>query len=157
MPIGISLDAAQPTYGYSPFAIGLPVHVYAVIEKDPTYTSCGSVTNDEFVRSLARKGDSGIIGINPGEVVLTKEKARALLDTIIPVSEALADSIRTSNYSNVVNKHPVQEINLQYGSLLTVNGNVDRDALPGLQTILEKSYQYTSKQLMYELRKNGTK
>lgn len=121
------------------------------------YIPLTKISNDEFVRSLARKGDSGIIGINPGEVVLTKEKARALLDTIIPVSEALADSIRTSNYSNVVNKHPVQEINLQYGSLLTVNGNVDRDALPGLQTILEKSYQYTSKQLMYELRKNGTK
>lgn len=121
------------------------------------YIPLTKISNDEFVRSLARKGDSGIIGINPGEVILTKEKADALLNTIMPVSEALADTVRNANYSNVINKQPVQEITLQYGSLLTVNGSVDRDALPGLQTILEKSYKYTSQQLKYELRKNGTK
>ena len=34
-----------------------------------------------------------------------------------------------------------------YGSLLTVNGNVDKEALPGLEEILEKSYQNTVKRL----------
>lgn len=32
-----------------------------------------------------------------------------------------------------------------YDSLLTVEGNVDKDALPGLEDILKRSYEYTSK------------
>ena len=38
-------------------------------------------------------------------------------------------------------------INNNYDSLLHVDGNVDKDALPGLQELLFKSYQYTSKQM----------
>ena len=38
-------------------------------------------------------------------------------------------------------------INNHYDSLLTVNGNVDRDALPGLEKLLQKSYEYTSKRM----------
>lgn len=38
-------------------------------------------------------------------------------------------------------------INNNYDSLLHVDGNVDKDALPGLQELLYKSYQYTSKQM----------
>lgn len=122
------------------------------------YIPLAKIGDEEFVRYLAQKGDSGITGINPGEVILTKEKADALLNTIMPVSEALADSIQqASNYSSVINKQPIQNINTTYGSLLTVNGDVNRDTLPGLQAILEKSYKYTSEQLKREMRKNGTK
>ena len=42
-----------------------------------------------------------------------------------------------------------------YDSLLTVEGNVDKDALPGLEDILKRSYEYTSKQIVKELRKGG--
>lgn len=42
-----------------------------------------------------------------------------------------------------------------YDSLLTVEGNVDKDALPGLEDILKRSYEYTSKQMVKELRKGG--
>ena len=38
-------------------------------------------------------------------------------------------------------------VNNNYDSLLHVDGNVDKDALPGLQELLFKSYQYTSKQM----------
>lgn len=44
-----------------------------------------------------------------------------------------------------------------YDSLLTVEGNVDKDALPGLEDILKRSYEYTSKQMIKEARKVGTK
>ena len=44
------------------------------------------------------------------------------------------------------------DINVEnhYDSLLTVNGNVDRDALPGLKKLLEQSYEYTSKRMYKE-------
>lgn len=42
-----------------------------------------------------------------------------------------------------------------YDSLLNVEGNVDKDALPGLEDILKRSYEYTSKQMVKELRKGG--
>lgn len=122
------------------------------------YIPLAKIGDEEFMKYLAQKGDSGIAGINPGEVILTKEKADAMLNTILPVSEALADSIqKASNYSSVINKQPMQNINTTYGSLLTVNGDVNRDTLPGLQAILEKSYKYTSEQLKREMKKNGTK
>ena len=54
-----------------------------------------------------------------------------------------------------INNVQPMEINLHYDSLLNVEGNVDKDALPGLQNILEKSYDYTAKRLYSELRKTG--
>lgn len=42
-----------------------------------------------------------------------------------------------------------------YDALLRVDGNVDRDALPGLQEILEKSYRYTTQKQYGDLKKIG--
>lgn len=42
-----------------------------------------------------------------------------------------------------------------YDSLLTVEGNVDKDALPGLEEILKKSCDYTMKEFAKDLRKKG--
>lgn len=42
-----------------------------------------------------------------------------------------------------------------YDSLLTVNGNVDKDALPGLQELLEKSYRYSIDKMYKEANKLG--
>lgn len=44
-----------------------------------------------------------------------------------------------------------------YDSLLTVEGNVDKNALPGLQEMLKQSYEYTSKRMVKELGKLGMK
>ena len=42
-----------------------------------------------------------------------------------------------------------------YDKFLNVEGNVDKDALPGLEDILKRSYEYTSKQMVKEARKMG--
>lgn len=47
------------------------------------------------------------------------------------------------------------EIVNHYDALLRVDGSVDRDALPGLQDILEKSYQYTTQKQYADLKKIG--
>ncbi len=47
------------------------------------------------------------------------------------------------------------EIVNHYDALLHVDGNVDKDALPGLQELLEKSYQYTTQKQYDDLKKIG--
>lgn len=42
-----------------------------------------------------------------------------------------------------------------YDSLLTVNGNVDKDALPGLKDLLRQSYEYTKQELTRDMAKRG--
>ena len=54
--------------------------------------------------------------------------------------------VQTNIPQNISNVGNVTVTN-HYDSLLTVEGNVDRDALPGLQDILEKSYKYTTNQM----------
>lgn len=44
-------------------------------------------------------------------------------------------------------------INNHFDSLLTVNGNVDKEALPKLKDILQQSYEYTSKRLFSETKR----
>lgn len=62
--------------------------------------------------------------------------------------------VQTNIPQNISNVGNVTVTN-HYDALLNVEGNVDRDALPGLQEILEKSYQYTSKQIVKDARKVG--
>lgn len=67
-----------------------------------------------------------------------------------------ANVIYNSIPQNISNAGNVTVTN-HYDSLLTVEGNVDKDALPGLQKILEKSYTYTTKKLADEYGKLGHK
>lgn len=47
------------------------------------------------------------------------------------------------------------DVNIHYDSLLTVNGDVSKDILPDLQTILQKSYDYTVKEIVRDAQKVG--
>ena len=73
---------------------------------------------------------------------------------VTPNLVSLPDTTGALEAYQLNNVQPM-EINLHYDSLLNVEGNVDKDALPGLQNILEKSYDYTAKRLYSELRKTG--
>jgi uncharacterized protein YjdB len=46
-------------------------------------------------------------------------------------------------------------VNNSYGSLLTVNGDVDKEALPGLEEILKKACAYTAKEFKKDARYMG--
>lgn len=78
-------------------------------------------------------------------------------DRIVPDLDRMVENARmTESYltNNNYNNQPV-EINVHYDALLNVEGNVDKDALPDLQTILEKSYKYNSKQWYSDFKKLG--
>lgn len=67
-----------------------------------------------------------------------------------------ANVIYNSIPQNISNAGNVTVTN-HYDSLLTVEGNVDKDALPGLQDLLEKSYKYTSNKIARDYEKMGHK
>ena len=92
-------------------------------------------------------------------------------DSVIPadmVSKMMATPMEFgsfgTNAANVIYNSIPQNISnagnvtYHYDALLNienVEGNLDKSALPGLQEILEKSYQYTSKQIVKDARKVG--
>lgn len=61
---------------------------------------------------------------------------------VMPQSYLVDPSIPQINRSITITNH--------YDSLLTVNGDVSKDTLPELQTILKESYKYTTQQLSKE-------
>ena len=96
-----------------------------------------SILPADFVSNLA-----ALSAIDPREFGMNVSTTPNLVQTNIP-----------QNISNVGNV----TVTNHYDSLLTVEGNVDRDALPGLQKILEKSYTYTTKKLADEYGRLGHK
>lgn len=100
-----------------------------------------------------------------GEIITTKDGVLVPLkagDGVIPAN--LTDKLfrMAMDYPNIGQTVALPEmkpaetnVTVNYGSLLTVNGNVDKEALPGLQDILKQAYQYTSKQLAIDAKKAG--
>ena len=92
--------------------------------------------------------------INPGDSVIPNNLSENLFkwgkynpEQVMP---QLASNITAPNIDN-------RNITItnSYDSLLTVNGNVDRDALPGLKELLELTYQNTSKRMKQDARLMG--
>ena len=69
---------------------------------------------------------------------------------------SFADSIKSIRMPTIENNNQ-QNVTVEnhYDSLLTVNGNVDKETLPKLQEILKQSCDYTKKELAKELKKDG--
>lgn len=71
---------------------------------------------------------------------------------------SFADSIKSFRMPTVENNNQ-QNVTVEnhYDSLLTVNGNVDRNALPELKEIIKQSYDYTRKEMVKDFEKLGHK
>jgi DNA repair exonuclease SbcCD ATPase subunit len=59
------------------------------------------------------------------------------------------------NLTNIGSSSKNAEVNLTYGSLVTVQGDVTKDSLPDLQTICQKAADYTKKNMTDTLKKLG--
>ncbi|MDD4698936.1 MAG: phage major capsid protein [Oscillospiraceae bacterium] len=70
----------------------------------------------------------------------------------LPTGDILGMGDRSSNTSNYNNNY-----NYRYDNMinLTVNGNIDKNALPPLETILKKAADYTAKQLNDPMKRKG--
>lgn len=115
------------------------------------------------------KKDKYLTQENGGEIITTKDGVLIPLeagDGVIParLTQKLFQMAR--NYPNLPNSPSVDVPNIQasgnrfsttitYGSLLTVNGNVDKEVLPELKQILKQSYEYTQKRMAQDAQKAG--
>lgn len=103
--------------------------------------------------------ESGKIQTAMGELIplpvidVDDEMFQMMSYRIAPELKNLVDSVQRLENYQVNNNCPV-EINVHYDALLNVEGNVDKDALPDLKTILEKSYDYNTKRLYNDVRKS---
>lgn len=110
---------------------------------------------------IIRKSDGAILTpLNRGDMVFNNDQVQRLWE----MSNGDFDVSRFANLNTgsmlgslpeIVNNNREFNVTNHYDSLLTVNGNVDKETLPKLQVILEKSYQYTTKEMAREARKAG--
>ena len=118
------------------------------------------VSEDQFAKInemgkelIIRRGGNDHTWLQHGDGVVPSDLTKNLF-TLGANTNTIMKSISNTgvgktNQSMVVNNH--------YDSLLTVNGSVDKDALPGLQELLEKSYDYTMQQAYKDAGKIGIK
>lgn len=118
------------------------------------------VSEDQFAKInemgkelIIRRGGNDHTWLQHGDGVVPSDLTKNLF-TLGANTNTIMKSISNpgvgkTNQSMVVNNH--------YDSLLTVNGSVDKDALPGLQELLERSYDYTMQQAYKDAGKIGIK
>lgn len=108
------------------------------------------LTDEQGIGSEAIITKSGVLRQLDSDTVFSKAQTDALWK--LSKMENI-DSMLNTAKASIVNMSPV--INNSYGSLLTVNGNVDKDALPGLQEILKQACEYTKRDMRTNFRKMG--
>ena len=91
----------------------------------------------DFMSNMA-----ALSAIDPREFGMNVTTTPNLVQTNIPQNISNAGNVTVTNH---------------YDTLLNVEGNVDKDALPGLQDLLEKSYKYTSNKIARDYEKMGHK
>lgn len=74
-------------------------------------------------------------------------------NSIMPQLNTMADKL-SQMIENTIKKGDIS-INISYGNLLNVEGSVDNGIMDDLKTLLDKSCEYTKKNIYEELRKKG--
>lgn len=127
-------------YGINPVSTGVTAN---------TGFSTGGIIRDAQ-GSIQANGDNTIVRVNPGETILTQDFTKLLPDTVSVMKNFVND------LTPVPSSLPLKEtqspiVQISYDSLLTVNGDVDKDVWPGMQKMLEKSYEYVGQKMMRDL------
>ena len=142
-PLGwVSLDQIS---GYAKGTKSVPYEQIAEVNEEGRELI---VTSDGRVLRRLQHGD-GVIPNNITENLLKmgENPTKFVQDAITQVQTPVVNKI-SSGDMNVTN---------HYDSLLTVNGNVDKEALPELKEILKKSYDYTVQNIAKDAAKMGFK
>lgn len=96
------------------------------------------------------------------EAIITKGGVLRQLDSDTVFSKAQTEALWKLSKLDVASllgqakaATAVASVNNHYDSLLTVNGNVDKDALPGLKEILKQACEYTKRDMTQTFSKMG--
>ena len=150
--------------GYKDGTLGVADDEYAWTGEG--YKSELIVRNDGAILTHMNKGD-GVVP-NPETLKLMKFTEKYLngegeLDLAVAnlaqnsfVQEAI-DGMKMAQSQNISNMKKLGNVTVEnhYDSLLTVNGDIDKDTFPGVEKMCKEAYEYTSKQMVKEARKMG--
>lgn len=95
--------------------------------------------------------EKGILGNWGGNVIFSKEQTQALYNMsngIFPGMDQMIKNVKANAAPvNITNNVSQGDINVHYDSLVTVQGDVNKDMFPGIQKMAKESFEYTVKQL----------
>lgn len=109
--------------------------------------------NETGKEMIIRAGGSQIAHLQYGDSVLPhslSENLFTLSSNTHAIMNNLARSTPNGSQSDIT-------INNNYDSLLTVNGDIDKDTFPGVKKMCEQAYQYTSKKMYQDAGLMGIK
>lgn len=112
------------------------------------------LTNEEGLGSEAIITKAGaLMQLDAGSTVFSKDQT----DLLWSLSKLPISTIAGGQLSGGVSFGNIRtgDVNMHYDSLLTVNGNVDKEALPNLEEILKKASERTRKDIFATMRKQG--
>lgn len=111
-----------------------------------------AMTNEEG-RELIITKEGLITTLYPGDSVINHDTSETLLKMAnMYARDGFTNNIKTPSPEVIVKSQP--NINIDYGGF-TVQGDLTRDALPNLQTILKKSSEYTQNEMRKNMRRFG--
>lgn len=103
-----------------------------------------------------------LTALGADDMVFTHEMSKNLWDiaknyNILNAGKLGLGNMQGINIENIESKAP--EITVSYDSLLNIDsiGTLSEDTLPKLKSLLQQSYEYTSKQMMKDFKKLGWK
>ncbi|WP_419094182.1 Ig-like domain-containing protein [[Ruminococcus] torques] len=138
---GIHIRSADGRYGDLGWVSLNQISGYAKgtrgVKKDLEFAKINEIGNELIIR----RGGNDYTTLTYGSAVVPHNLSSKLFTLAEHTNQILNSTVKRNNGNENI------AINNHYDSLLTVNGNVDRDALPGLEKLLQKSYEYTSKRM----------
>ena len=153
------MQAFQEVFNYLGIDMGyIPIDGYASgttnVNKDKI-----AWTQEDGREIIVRKSDGAILTpLSQGDGVIPNNLTENLFEWGKNTPSDFINKMGVSSMNiTPIDSAITPNVNIQYGNLLNVEGNVDRDALPPLQKILEKSYDYTKQQIVRDARKGGLK
>lgn len=104
------------------------------------------LTDEQGIGSEAIITKGGVLRqLDAGDMVFNAKQREALWNLSKMDLSALGSAVNSGSSTTITN---------HYDSLLTVNGNVDKEALPELKEILKQSYEYNQKMQRQSFMKN---
>lgn len=138
--LGIHIKSADGRYGDLGWVSLSQISGYAKGTRGVTSALEIAKVNELGTELIMRRGGDDYTVLQYGDAVLPKN----LSDNMFTLA-GHANEIISGLGNNTTNRE--LSITNHYDSLLTVNGNVDKDTLPKLEKLLEQSYRYTSQKL----------
>lgn len=116
-------------------------------------------TQENGSEIIVRKSDGAILTpLKYGDGVIPNNLTENLFEWGKNTPSEFVDKLGVKSVQNIpTSTNNTPSVNIEYDSLLNVQGDVTRDTLPSLQRILEQSYDYTKEQIIRDARKGGLK